>query len=75
MLAPRGQIFFRTWGEGLYLWEHALRGVAQDRPMQGPQSAFCALVRRIAETMHKISRFAAHAEGSLRVGGRLSPPA
>jgi len=51
----------------------ATRGVAQDRPKQGPQSAFCAVVRRLGETMHKILRLQAHAEGSLRVGVAKPP--
>ncbi|MFA5625253.1 MAG: hypothetical protein WC966_09410 [Bradymonadales bacterium] len=44
------------------------RGVAQDHPRNTLSAAFCAVARRIAETLHKIKRLLAYLEGSLRVG-------
>jgi hypothetical protein len=49
-----------------------VRGVAQDRPHYSPSDAFCAVVKRLAQTPHKIMQSLANNGGSLRVGG--SPP-
>jgi len=60
-------------GRGVSCAQRFVWGVAQDRLKQAPQSAFCALVWRIAKTKHKILRLQANVEGSLREGGRQAP--